>query len=160
MNVVFLDASALAKAYLDEDGTTNVQGVIQRQGGDLFLSEFVALEVLTSIRSAYRDSPRAVYQRALDRFRGDYPSRFTLVDVSAAVREAAMDLTTRHRNARARGMDVLHLASALRVQEDYRTQEVTMITSDRDLAALSKACGLRTFDPSREPLAALPGRAR
>lgn len=158
--MVFLDASALAKAYLEEDGTSNVQGVIHRASGDLFLSEFVALEVLTSIRSAYRDAPHKVYQRALNSFRNDYPSRFIVADVSPAVRTAAMTLTTRHRTARARGMDMLHLATALQIQADGLAADLTMVTSDRDLEALCKECGLRTFDPSREPLAALPSRRR
>jgi predicted nucleic acid-binding protein len=156
--VYFLDAGALAKAYLDEDGTSNIQGVIDRQSGSVFLSEFVALEVLTTLRTAYRDAPRAVYQRAVDRFRVDYPSRFGIVDVNAAVRNSAMDLTTWRRTARARSMDVLHLASALWLQSARRANDVTMVTSDRDLETLSKECGLRTFDPAREPLAALPAR--
>lgn len=155
MSLIFLDASALAKAYLDEEGTTNDQGVIHRQGGLLFLSEFVALEVLTSIRSAYRDAPRNVYQRALDRFWKDYPTRFILAEVREPVVKLAIEMTTDYRRARARSMDVLHVATALKIQADGLADEVTMVTSDRDLAALSKEVGLRTFDPSREPLAAL-----
>lgn len=31
--MVFLDASALAKAYLDEEGTHNVEGVLDRSAG-------------------------------------------------------------------------------------------------------------------------------
>lgn len=153
--MVFLDASALAKAYLDEDGTRNIEGVLDRSAGALFLTEFVALEVFTTLRSAYRGSPYTRYKRALDRFRADYPSRFTVVDVEGSVRALAIDLTTRHRDARARSMDVLHLATALHLQAGTRTRTVTLVTSNRDLADLAKTCGLRTFDPSREPLAAL-----
>lgn len=69
-------------------------------------------------------------------------------------------LTTARRDARARSLDVLHLATALRLQTNSGEGEVTMVTSDHDLAALSKECGLRTFDPSREPLAALPTRRK
>lgn len=47
--MIFLDSSALAKAYLDEEGTGVVQGVIERLSGRLFISEFVALEVLTTL---------------------------------------------------------------------------------------------------------------
>lgn len=160
MTLVFLDASALAKAYLQEDGSSNVQGVIDRADGSLFLSEFVALEVLTTLRTAYRESPRITYHHAIERFRADYPARFSVVDVSPTIRASAMDLTTWRRTARARAMDVLHLATALWLKSLRRYDLVTMVTSDRDLAALSAECGLRTFDPSREPLAALPGRGR
>ena len=156
--MVFLDASALAKAYLDEEGSTNIQGVLAREDGTLFISEFVALEVLTTLRTAYREAPRPEYQRVVDRFRVDYPARFSVVEVDAAIRASAMDLTTWRRTAKARSMDVLHLATALWLQSARRAGEVTMVTSDHDLAALSKECGLRTFDPGREPLAALPAR--
>lgn len=156
---MFLDASALAKAYLDEEGSSNIEGVMERAGGTLFVSEFVALEVLTTLRAAYREAARPTYQRAVDRFTADYPSRFMVVDVDAEIRASAMSLTTWQRTARARAMDVLHLATALWLKSARRSA-VTMITSDRDLAALCKACGLRTFDPSREPLAALPVRSR
>jgi predicted nucleic acid-binding protein len=156
--LVFLDASALAKAYLTEEGSTNVRGVLDRQEGELFISEFVALEVLTALRTAYREARRPEYQRVLERFRVDYPSRFSVIDVDAVIRASAMDLTTWRRTARARGMDVLHLATALWLQSGRRGREVTMVTSDQDLAALANECGLRTFDPAREPLAALPSR--
>jgi predicted nucleic acid-binding protein len=154
--LLFLDASALAKAYIDEVGDGNVRGLLRRAGGDLFLSEFVALEVLTSIRTAHRGRPRENYVAAVRRFWTDYQSFFSVVEVDRGVVADALALTTKHRNARARSMDVLHLATALRLQSTRRAQEVTMVTSDRELAALSAECGLRTFDPSREPLAALP----
>ncbi|HEX2211572.1 MAG TPA: PIN domain-containing protein [Longimicrobium sp.] len=90
------------------------------------------------------------------RFWADYQSRFGIVEVNREVVADALALTTKHRGARARSMDVLHLATALRLQS--ATRPVTLVTSDRDLAGLANECGLRTFDPSREPLAALnPG---
>jgi predicted nucleic acid-binding protein len=158
--VLFLDSSALAKAYLEEDGDGNVRGLLRRAGGDLFLSEFVALEVLTSIRNAHRGLARDEYIAVVDEFRADYQSRFGLVMVDLEVVTHAMTLTTKHRDARARSMDVLHLATALRLQAARRSRGVTLVTSDQDLATLARRCGLRTFDPSREPLAALPARGR
>jgi predicted nucleic acid-binding protein len=157
--VLFLDASALAKAYLDEPGDGNVRALLQRARGDLYLSEFVALEVLTSIRSAHRGATREAYVEALQDFWADYREHFAIVAVNREVLSDALALTTKHRKVRARSMDVLHLATALWLGSARRTHEVTMVTSDQDLAALSKTCGLRTFDPSREPLAALPGRS-
>jgi predicted nucleic acid-binding protein len=154
--MLFLDASALAKAYLDEEGTRNIEGVLNRAAGEVFISDFVALEVLTTLRIALRTAPHLRYQEALNDFQADYPTRFTVLDVGPGVREEAMKLTTHHRTARARSMDVLHLATALRLQSAARSRTVTLVTSDRDLASLARVCGLRTFDPSREPLAALP----
>lgn len=158
--MLFLDASALAKAYLDEVGDGNVRGLVQRGRGDLFLTDFVALEVLTSIRNAHRGSAREDYVGALQRFWADYRSLFAVVEVNDRVLSDALALTAKHRAARARSMDVLHLATALWLRDARQLGEVTMVTSDQDLAALSKECGLRTFDPSREPLAALPARRR
>ncbi|MBB4634435.1 type II toxin-antitoxin system VapC family toxin [Longimicrobium terrae] len=161
MTMIFLDASALAKAYLDEEGTSSVLGVMERRKESLYLSEFVALEVLTSIRIRLRDASAEKYEASVKRFRSDYATRFTLLRGSREISESALELTTRKRSARARSMDVLHVATALRLQRDFESfgGAVVMVTSDRDLAALAEECGLRTFDPSREPLAALP-RAR
>lgn len=158
--MLFLDASALAKAYLDEEGTRNIEGVLERSAGAVFISELVALEVLTTIRIAFKTAPRPLFQEALNDFRADYRARFTILDIDPALVAAAMDLTTRHRTAKARSMDVLHLATALRLQATTSSDPVVLVTSDRDLTDLAFMCGLRTFDPSREPLAALPRASR
>lgn len=158
--MLFLDASALTKAYIEEVGDANVRGLLRRAGGDLYLSELVVLEVLTAIRNAHRGLPRKDYVQAVRWFWADYQGLFGIVEVNRQVVADAIALTTKHREARARSMDVLHLATALRLQVTRSAREVTMVTSDRDLAALSSECGLRTFDPSREPLAALPRAPR
>lgn len=158
--MLFLDASALVKGYLAEEGDKNMDGVMKRATGSVFVSEFVALEVLTALRTACRGRPRQLLDAALDQFWKDYPRRFVLIHVNEPVIQLAISMTTRHRNARARSMDVLHVATALKIKADGLADEVTMVTSDRDLAELSQECGLRTFDPSREPLAALPVRRR
>lgn len=146
------------KAYVEEAGDATLRGLVLRARGDLFLSEFVALEVLTSLRNVHRGAPRDRYLAAVRQFWADYRSRFGIVTVDDDVVADAIALTTARREAKARSLDVLHLATALRLQSSSGAGEVTMVTSDRDLAALSRECGLRTFDPSREPLAALPRR--
>ncbi|HEU0300850.1 MAG TPA: type II toxin-antitoxin system VapC family toxin [Longimicrobium sp.] len=153
----FLDASALVKLYVEEEGTAVVRGIVSRRGGSLFVTELVALEVLTAIRTALRKESSATYSTALAQFWVDFPHLYNVVDVDPSVRQLAFSLTTSYREARARSMDILHLATAVWLQTVSPARpEVTMVTSDRDLADLAAQCGLRTFDPSREPLAALP----
>jgi predicted nucleic acid-binding protein len=154
--VLFLDASALVKLYVEEEGTRVIRGILNRFGGSLFVTDLVALEVLTSIRIALRKESSETYSTALAQFWTDFPHLYNVVDVDLSARQLAFDLTTDHRDARARSMDVLHLATALRLQTGSGRFGVTMVTSDHDLADLAAKCGLRTFDPSREPLAALP----
>lgn len=158
--MVFLDASALVKGYLVEEGDANVDGLMMRANGSVFVSEFVALEVLTALRNAFRGQPKERLAEALEQFWKDYPRRFIVTPVADPVIKLALDLTTRHREAKARSMDVLHVATAVDLQRMFPGREVTMVTSDQDLATLAKTCGLRTFDPAREPLAALPARGR
>lgn len=154
--VLFLDASALVKLYVEEEGTAVVRGILNRRGGSLFITDLVALEVLTSLRTVLRKEPGVTYSTALAQFWADFPRLYNVVDVDSSARQLAFSLTTSYREARARSMDVLHLATALRLQAGPHRSDVTMVTSDHDLAALAGECGLRTFDPSREPLAALP----
>lgn len=158
--MVFFDSSALVKAYLDEDGTGVVIGAMERLNGRLFISPFVGLEVLTTLRTAFRDAGRIEWHEVLDEFRVDYEESFNVIEVGPEVVERAMQIAVTYRTARARSMDLLHLATALHLQATRPAHTVTIITSDQDLAALSTQCGLRTFDPAREPLAALPARGR
>lgn len=155
--MLFLDSSAVVKLYLEEDGTSTMRAILARRGGWLFASEFVALEVLTAIRVALQKEPAAAYATALAQFRIDFPGLYNLVDVDVHTLRLACDLTTRHRTTGARSMDFLHLATAMRLQSTRRGRDVTMVTSDHDLKNLSQHSGLRTFDPSREPLSALRG---
>lgn len=156
--MLFMDASAVVKLYVEEDGTSTMRAILNRRGGSLFASDYIALEVLTAIRVALQKEPTAVYAAALGQFRIDFPGLYNLVEVDADTRRLAFELTTRNRTTRARSMDVLHLATALRLQAGM--QPVTLVTSDHELADLAKSHGLRTFDPSREPLAALPRTPR
>lgn len=158
--MVFLDSSALVKAYLEEEGTGVVIGTFNRMAGRMFISNFVALEVLTSLRTRFKDATSREWDDVVAEFRKDYESTFNVLEVGTAVVDSATALVMDHRQARARSMDLVHLATALRLQASNPAKRVTMVTSDQDLAALSKECGLRTFDPSREPLAALQGRQR
>ncbi len=155
--MIFFDSSALAKAYLVEDGTPTIQGVFKRMGAVMFVSEFVALEVLTTFRISLRTRAMA-YRHALSEFYRDYPNRFNVVDVDRSVRQQAFALTTSHTQARARSMDVLHIACALQLQAAFPAERVTVASSDLDLLDFARTVGLGTFDPVTEPLAALPRR--
>ncbi|HEX8391821.1 MAG TPA: type II toxin-antitoxin system VapC family toxin [Longimicrobium sp.] len=154
---MFLDSSALAKAYLDEEGSSSMRGVLEGRRHMLFVSDFVVLEVLTSIRNSLRSAATVDFTHAVDRFEADH-LRLSKVDVAPEIQKAAIEMTTPFRSARARSMDVLHVATALWLQRNVCLpgQVMTIVTSDHDLSALARDCGLRTFDPSREPLAALP----
>ena len=56
--MIFLDSGALAKAYVEEEGTDTVHAVLTRMSDYLFVSDFVALEVLTVLRGRLsRNSP-------------------------------------------------------------------------------------------------------
>lgn len=154
--MIFVDSSALAKAYLNEDGSAVVRGALDRFPGRLFISEFIALEVLTTLRTAFRKASKSGWRDIVAEFWTDYEATFNVVQIGPDVVDRAMDLAENYRTARARSMDLLHLATALHLQGPRAPKQLTIVTSDHDLADLAKMCGLRTFDPSREPLAALP----
>lgn len=156
--MIFVDSSALAKAYLDEYGSGVVRGALDRFPGRLFISEFVALEVLTTLRTAFRDASRSAWNKVVAEFWLDYETTFNVVAIGPDIVERAMDLAENYREARARSMDLLH--TALHLQGPRPPAQLTIVTSDRDLTDLASECGLRTFDPGREPLAALPRAPR
>jgi predicted nucleic acid-binding protein len=156
--MIFLDASAAVKAYVNEPGSSTIEGVRRRLAGNLFLTPHVALEVLTTFAKLLRTSSirRAGYASARGRFLGDYPRGYRVVQVGDREMQLAYALADAHRRVGVGAMDVLHIASALELQHRLgRARHLVVASSDRSLLALAAAVGLSTFDPESEPLGAL-----
>lgn len=64
--MVFLDTSALVKAYVDEPGTETIHELLDRFDGQLYISSFVVLETLATFAYKVRDGriTSSLYRRA------------------------------------------------------------------------------------------------
>jgi len=109
---LYLDTSSLVKLYVDEPGSDEVRGLVDR-ATVVATSVIAYAEARSALARLRREGalPPAAFtsiKRVLDK---DWPSYLTL-DVTEAISQAAGDLAERYR---LRGYDSVHLASFLEV---------------------------------------------
>src|SRR5262245_48062906 len=99
--MIFLDASAIVKAYVPEPGSPSVQGVIARRRDRLFLTRAVALEVLSTLAKKRRSHQltRRQYQLARAAFLAELDVRYKLLELRDAEFTAAFQLVDAYRQA-------------------------------------------------------------
>lgn len=127
---LYLDASALVKRYVAEEGSDLIIGAMQ---------EATSWAIC---RIGYVETARAVHlaagRPALRRLQRDWPS-FDVVEVDAELAERAAELTF---EAELRSLDALHLAAALLLPA-----AVTVATWDLRLHRAARKSGLATLPP-------------
>lgn len=109
---LYLDTSSLVKLYVDEPGSDEVRGLVDRARivATSVIAYAEARSALARLRreGALRPAAFTSIKRVLDK---DWPSYLTL-DVTGAISQAAGDLAEQYR---LRGYDSVHLASFLEV---------------------------------------------
>jgi uncharacterized protein len=127
--MLYLDASALVKRYVDEEGS----GVV-REAMD-------GARVLSTCRLCFVETVRAVGlsagHRGVKRVEGEW-RWFDVVDVDQALAERAAKLALSHQ---LRSLDALHLAAALSLPDG----DLTFATWDTRLHGAARDEGLQTL---------------
>jgi predicted nucleic acid-binding protein len=135
---LYLDTSSLLKLYLIEDGTESVRGMVS--GASLIATSRVSIaEGRGSLARALRGNRLAEerYPHADTEFRHLIDS-LRLMDVEESLAWQAGELAAEHF---LRGLDAIHLASALVLQEAI-DDDVTFSSFDDRLNAAAADCGL------------------
>ena len=143
----YLDASAWAKRYRTEPGTSWLAS-FWRLVPSPVCSELGLIEVLATIarRHAGAGIPPAETNLAFDTVRADFRG-FERLAISPQVLATAATLVVKHR---LRGADSIHLASAMCFR-DASGEAVTMIASDAELLRAAAAEGFACLDPQTNP---------
>ena len=159
--MIFLDTSALVKAYLTEPGSTTVREIFRRFKGELCLSDHVALEALATFAYKLRDGKltRSSYKRARADFSKDYEREFLLLEVTDGVLETAMRLAHDHRKLGVGTVDLIHVATALHLHSEQAPPAITVACADRSMRLLASAAGFQVFDPENDDVARLGAAA-
>jgi predicted nucleic acid-binding protein len=127
--MLYLDASALVKRYVAEEGS------------EVLIEAMEAAESWAICRIGYVETARAIGlaagKGALTRFADDWPS-FEVIEVDAALAEHAAELTF---SEELRSLDALHLAAALLVA----SEDLTLATWDLRLHRAAHRQGLDVF---------------
>jgi predicted nucleic acid-binding protein len=154
---LFWDASALVKAYSDEDGTSNVEGALALPNVQGFLTDFVALEVITALGKKLRSGQitRKGYRNALDRFRREFQIRFNILEVEQNTRAQSHRLAEKYQRLGTSALDILHLASATQAAALCHPRPLVLLCADRPLIEAARNEGLGVYNPETHPHAAL-----
>jgi predicted nucleic acid-binding protein len=145
---VYLDTSALAKLYVQEAGSDDLDSALIGRR-DLLISELALTELTSAIARRVREGEieasiaRRIYQQL---FRDVRAGEYKLLDLTSAThREAERLLLTMGRHAPIRAGDSLHLATA--ALADART----FVTYERQMHAVTSALGSFEVLPRRIP---------
>jgi predicted nucleic acid-binding protein len=127
--MLYLDASALVKRYVAEEGSEALVGAMGKADG------------WAICRVGYVETARAIGlaagKGAVKRFSADWPS-FEVIEVDASLAEHAAELTFAEE---LRSLDALHLAAALLIA----SQELTLATWDARLHRAAQRQSLAVF---------------
>jgi predicted nucleic acid-binding protein len=139
--IVYLDASALVKRYVVEEGSLQVDELISRT--DSVLTNIISrAEVAAAIMRASRMGiiNREDARRAIAQFRSEWENlqRLPVTEVTVG---RADSLVSDHD---LRGYDAVHLAAALIWQETI-AEPITMATYDQNLWSIAQISGLTAW---------------
>ena len=157
---LFLDACALAKRYLHEgESTRKMRDITSRfdRWGGFVVSSLLEPEVISALgkyaraRGPHQEHYYKLHPRVVDSFRRDLslPS-FTIVPVTDEEIEAAADLLKAHPEYAIGAADAIHLATALALMAQKRSEPLVFVTADKGLAEAAREKGLTVFNPRYE----------
>lgn len=152
MSVVYLDASAVVKRYVDEVGSEWIRSLIVANGTSLlFTSRMTIVEVISAFTRRVREgslTPEEL-KSVENAFRGDCVNAYQIMPPTPAVIDLACELIGRYP---LRAYDATHLASALTVQdflanEDY--PRLVFVSADDRLNTAASSEGLLVDNPNQ-----------
>lgn len=143
--ILYLDASALVKLYVDEEGAGQVRQSVQ-DAEIIATCEIAYVEVRAALARRHREGALKPvdYRRALRDLRADWPRLF-LITVNSQLVLSAGDIAEQHH---LRAYDAVHLVSGMEFQSQAK-ESVTFVCWDRSLAAAAANAGLHNL-PAHE----------
>ena len=153
MLVHFFDSSAIVKRYVNEIGTAWILGLVgPTSGNHSYLASVTGVEVVSALTRQQRSGSLAATDAAaaLAAFRHDFANEYRIVEISAALVDAAMALAEKHA---LRGYDAVQLAVALQVHGHVLASgtTLTLVSADLALNTAATAEGLTVDDPNAHP---------
>jgi predicted nucleic acid-binding protein len=140
---IFLDTSALAKRYVQEPGSEELEAFFLRIKevvvSTLSLPEFGAA-LGRKVREKEITKKAAAY--ALNEFEKDWENLFIKIPLTEAIAKTAASLTIKNP---LKGADAVHLATAM------ITEVALFVVSDQQLLKTSEKMGLKAYNPSDGP---------
>ena len=149
MSCYFLEATAFAKLFVQDQGTNALIGLMEAvEDNRKLISASTPLEVYAAIRRRERDGgiSQEDATAALDILRLE-AARMVQEPLNPAVLESARQLVDR---TDLRWPDALQLAAALVSREMFQGTEIIFVSASPQLLEAARAEGFHTIDPAKE----------
>lgn len=146
MTSVYLDSSVLVKRYVKEPGSREVNRLFS-EGTILLVSSIAWSECLAALSRKRHDGGLSVrsHGRATQAFATEWKS-FHEIAITREIRELIRELLDR---LPLRGMDAIHLASALWIERRLDSK-LPFYCADRKLAKAGEELGLTVVSPGNK----------
>ncbi|MGD0682554.1 MAG: type II toxin-antitoxin system VapC family toxin [Terracidiphilus sp.] len=153
MSCYFLESTAFAKLFVQEQGTESLISLMEAvEDNRKLISASTPLEVYGAIRR--RERAGAITPEdataALDSLRME-AARMVQEPLNPAVLEAARQLLDR---TTLRWPDTLQLAAAIVARDMFQATEIIFVSASPQLLEAAKSEGFHTIDPAKEAAAA------
>jgi hypothetical protein len=137
---IFLDTSSLAKRYIQEPGSEELEGLFRSVVDNVYISTLAIAELSAAIGRKIRnkDIQEEAGAGAMQEFEKDRQSWFTKVPLTEDLAEFAASLAIQHP---LKGSDAVHLSSAAASTVDL------FVASDTRLLKTAKKIGITTYNP-------------
>jgi predicted nucleic acid-binding protein len=138
---IYVDTSALAKRYVQEPGSEQLQKLFVAEVAEVVVSTLVLPEFGAALARKVRNREIGAKSAAsaMAEFEVDWQEIFVKIPLTEEIAESAAKLILAHP---LRGADAVHLASAIAFEAEL------FVASDGQLLKASKKHGIKTYDPS------------
>ena len=141
---VFLDTSALAKRYVQEPGSEELEHLFFNVATEMIVSTLSMPEFSSAIGRKVRDrellKESAIH--ALREFEHDWKNLFIKIPLTEKIALSASKLTIQYY---LKSADAVHLETAVMVDAEL------FVASDQQLISVAEKVGLNPYDPTQGP---------
>lgn len=141
---IFLDTSALAKRYIQEPGSEELEDLFCTVVTDIFVATLALPEFAAAVGRKIRDQEIAIEAAAdaMKEFEQDWYNLFTKISLTDTIASSASSLALKYP---IKGADAVHIATAVSVKTSL------FVVSDQQIVKVSGKIGLKAYDPSTGP---------
>jgi predicted nucleic acid-binding protein len=141
---VFIDASALAKRYVQEPGSEELEEIFNSVATEIFVSTLSFVEFASAMgrKLCNKEMTKAEVGKAIKELEKDWSEVFAKIPLEDMLAETAAALALEYS---LKGADAVHLASANVADAEL------FVASDKKLIRAAKKTGLNSYDPELGP---------
>ena len=149
MPAYYVDASALVKRYIEEEGSAIMDRLLDDPDVLAYVSHIAAAEVVAALTRRGRGERWAEERidERVDLFFDDLNARLRRLDTSKGILDSGIALARQHG---LRGYDAVHLAAAIDINALHTgggVDPVVLVSADDELNAAAEAEGLAVLNP-------------